>query len=182
MFVRPLWRVWQNVKMQKRVWFDRVWGLLRLFVSCAVLASCHSMWGPFLGENPECTEHPERCQANNNIDGGNADASSLPPGCTPDKWCRQKSLPQDHLYGIWGADANNVWAVGQNGAIQKWNGTTWTKQTSGTSQTLYGVWGADSQNVWAVGGGARSSSGMGRIGQRRARGRQTPFMGFGARM
>ena len=61
-------------------------------------------------------------------------------------------MPQGNaLRRIWGKDANNTWAVGDNGTILKWNGSSWSSQSSGTTQDLYGVWGSDANNVWAVG-------------------------------
>ena len=36
------------------------------------------------------------------------------------------------LLGIWGSDANNVWAVGEYGTILKWNGSAWNTQSGGT--------------------------------------------------
>jgi hypothetical protein len=50
--------------------------------------------------------------------------------------------------------AQNVWAVGDNGTVLKWNGTAWVAQSVGvTNSSLYSVWGADANNVWAVGSG-----------------------------
>jgi hypothetical protein len=67
-------------------------------------------------------------------------------------WCWDNPLPQGNILArIWGKDANNAWAVGYNGTILKWNGSSWSSQSSGTTQDLYGVWGSDANNVWAVG-------------------------------
>ena len=69
-------------------------------------------------------------------------------------WVWQNPLPQGNsLTGIWGLDANNVWAVGTKGTIVNWNGSTWSMPSSGTTEMLLGVWGSDANNVWAVGGG-----------------------------
>ena len=74
--------------------------------------------------------------------------------CSEGDWCWQNPLPQGNtLYAMWGADATHVWAVGDGGAIVKWNGTAWSPQSSGTSKGLWGVWGSDAANVWAVGEG-----------------------------
>jgi hypothetical protein len=77
-----------------------------------------------------------------------------PAVCSPSNWCQQN--PQSNgatLQSVWGADAKNVWAVGDGGTIVKWNGSAWSAQPSGTSKDLYGVWGSDASNVWAVGDG-----------------------------
>ena len=55
------------------------------------------------------------------------------------------------LRGIYVADANNVWVVGDSGTILYYNGSTWTAQTSGTSSNLNAVWGSSANSVWAVG-------------------------------
>ena len=73
-------------------------------------------------------------------------------------WTAQTSGSTQYLYGVWGTDANNIWAVGLSGAIQKWDGKTWTAQSSGTSSYLHGVWGTDANNVWVVGWGGTIGS------------------------
>lgn len=69
-------------------------------------------------------------------------------------WTFQNPLPTgNELRSVWGADAKNVWAVGNDGTIVKWDGATWTKQVSVTTEPLYGVYGTGPNNVWAVGWG-----------------------------
>jgi len=46
---------------------------------------------------------------------------------------------------------NNIWAVGDGGAILHFGGLGWGLQASPTEETLYGVWGANEVDVWAVG-------------------------------
>ena len=59
--------------------------------------------------------------------------------------------PPIFLYGVWGAAANNVWAVGDAGTILNWNGSTWQKQVSNTGRSLRAIWGSDASNVYAAG-------------------------------
>jgi hypothetical protein len=33
---------------------------------------------------------------------------------------------------MWGFDANNIWAVGANGVVRQWNGSTWVTRDTGT--------------------------------------------------
>ena len=40
--------------------------------------------------------------------------------------------PTCGLRGVWGSDANNVWAVGEAGTILKYDGSSWSAQSSGT--------------------------------------------------
>jgi len=55
------------------------------------------------------------------------------------------------LYGIWGTSTSNIYAVGLNGVIFHYDGTTWTTETSNTQNTLYAVWGSSDTNIYAVG-------------------------------
>jgi hypothetical protein len=80
-----------------------------------------------------------------NLDGG----IDAPPG----RW----SLWADgatgfaDLGGVWGANADDVWAVGF-GEIEHWDGGTWTTWPgSVASGNLSGVWGSAANDVWAVG-------------------------------
>ena len=61
-----------------------------------------------------------------------------------------RPVPGSWLTGVWGSDANNVWAVGR-GEILKWNGAVWEAQASGTWNPLNAVWGASASNLWVVG-------------------------------
>jgi hypothetical protein len=59
-----------------------------------------------------------------------------------------------NLRGLWGADANNVWATGgpaSDDVLLKWDGTAWAYQASTATLPLYSVWGTSANNVW-VGG------------------------------
>jgi hypothetical protein len=44
-----------------------------------------------------------------------------------------------------------VWAVGENGTIRFWNGSTWSPQNSGTTRYLSQLWVASRTDVWIVG-------------------------------
>lgn len=47
--------------------------------------------------------------------------------------------------------AGQVWAVGNNGTILRWNGTAWTASASGTTEDLNGIHCASANACWAVG-------------------------------
>lgn len=47
--------------------------------------------------------------------------------------------------------ATEAWAVGDGGAIYRFDGSSWSKVNSGTGVALRGVWAAGSDDVWAVG-------------------------------
>jgi hypothetical protein len=52
---------------------------------------------------------------------------------------------------VWGSSPSDVFAVGDDGAIVHYNGTTWSPMRSTTSQCLVGVWGSSASDVFAVG-------------------------------
>ncbi|MCF8142736.1 MAG: hypothetical protein K9N21_02325 [Deltaproteobacteria bacterium] len=67
-------------------------------------------------------------------------------------WRRQDTpSPLNHLKGVWGNSASDVFAVGVNGTILHYNGTAWSSMTSGTTSTLNGVWGSSGTFVFCVG-------------------------------
>lgn len=68
--------------------------------------------------------------------------------------CEKLTVPiASSLCGVWGSDAENVYAVGGKGAIVRCTAATnrCTKLNSGTTQLLYSVWGSDAGNVYVVG-------------------------------
>ena len=57
------------------------------------------------------------------------------------------------LHAVSFVDATHGWAVGDNGTIEAYNGSTWSPQTSGTTENLLAVTFADATHGWAVGEG-----------------------------
>ena len=56
------------------------------------------------------------------------------------------------LDGIWGSGPDDVFAVGENGVIVHYDGTSWSIMNSGTTTAYLGsIWGSGSNNVYAVG-------------------------------
>lgn len=67
-------------------------------------------------------------------------------------WCWEHPLPFGmNLNAVWGAAANNVWAVGDGGTIVRYNGAKWTRMASGTDDELWAVWGTAATNIWLGG-------------------------------
>jgi hypothetical protein len=66
-------------------------------------------------------------------------------------WTSVPSGTTNHLVGVWGSGASDVWAVGNSGTIAHWNGSAWTSVPSGTTNRLAGVWGSGTSDVWTVG-------------------------------
>ena len=57
------------------------------------------------------------------------------------------------LLDVWGAAANDVWAVGASGTALHWNGSAWSSTSTGTTVDLASVSGTASNDVWALGVG-----------------------------
>ncbi len=56
------------------------------------------------------------------------------------------------LNAVWGNSSGSaVWAVGENGLVLHWNGTSWVAQASGTSGDLVALSGRSASDIWAVG-------------------------------
>lgn len=66
------------------------------------------------------------------------------------------TLPQQgQLFGLWGRDAHDLFAVGTNGVIlRSRDGALWSEAVSGAGPYLYGITGDGRGNVWAVGDAA----------------------------
>jgi hypothetical protein len=55
------------------------------------------------------------------------------------------------LRAVFGTSDTQVYAVGDNGTILRYDGTSWSAMTSNTTRHLYGVWGLASGEIYAVG-------------------------------
>jgi hypothetical protein len=71
----------------------------------------------------------------------------------PGVWALESAGVAD-LFGVFGASADDVWAVGAAGALVHRTGGAWSTVASGTLRRLAAVWGASASDVWAVGDGA----------------------------
>ena len=67
----------------------------------------------------------------------------------PSGWAEVMTAPKV-LNGIWGAGANNVFAVGKDGTIMLWDGSKWGAMTNTEKDDLFAAWG-NTTKVWAVG-------------------------------
>lgn len=75
-------------------------------------------------------------------------------GCRSD-WCTEQwPVPtRANLYGIFGTDVTNVFAVGERGTVLHSDGIVWTALPSGGSARLSAVWSSGPDAMWAVGDG-----------------------------
>src|SRR5260370_19816494 len=62
--------------------------------------------------------------------------------CDTGNWHWRNPFAQGNCRrGVWGSEASDVWAVGDYGTIQHWDGSAWTSAWSGTTDRLCVVWG-----------------------------------------
>ncbi len=56
------------------------------------------------------------------------------------------------LNGVWGHSSNDVLALGCEGEIYRFDGTSWQLEFKTDPVCLYGAWGASRDDLWVVGG------------------------------
>ena len=57
----------------------------------------------------------------------------------------------DVFWGVWADGDDNLFVVGDNGAVFHFDGDAWARQSSGTTLPLHAVWGVAPDRVFAVG-------------------------------
>lgn len=78
------------------------------------------------------------------------------------RWSAQTTPTMEHLWGVWGASANDLWAVGGTGqldgvpTILHYDGAAWTSVALPAIQranvhAFYKVWGSSASDVYVVG-------------------------------
>jgi len=77
----------------------------------------------------------------------------LSTGCKEPMWRLIESGTEKGLRSIWGSTDSDIWAVGIDGTVLHWNGSTWHRYEfeQGFWKDLFSVWGAASYDVWAAG-------------------------------
>jgi hypothetical protein len=67
-------------------------------------------------------------------------------------WSEDLAVPTtQHLRDVWGAAADDLWAVGLTGVLNHWDGTAWTKIDGPTGSGLEAVWGRASDDIYSAG-------------------------------
>lgn len=80
--------------------------------------------------------------------------------CIKEGWCFiPLSEAASGFNGVWGDDCLRFWAVGNNGRISAWIGSSWIKELSMVSQDLKGIWG-NKKDIWVVGQEKAASLGV----------------------
>lgn len=64
-------------------------------------------------------------------------------------WFEVTRVTTNALFDLWATGASSMWAVGNNGTVLHYDGTTWTVTSSGLTANLRAVWGASDSDLWA---------------------------------
>lgn len=81
-----------------------------------------------------------------------AESAVAVPACASGTWCVEATpAGAVTLHDVWAADANNVFAVGDNGTILRRSNGEWLAMPSATTASLRDVHGTSASDVWAVG-------------------------------
>ncbi len=67
------------------------------------------------------------------------------------EWISMESGSTEPLKDVWGTSSDNVFAVGSNGTILHYNGTSWSEMEVSRTENFQGIWGSSSENIFSVG-------------------------------
>ncbi|MGM0577239.1 MAG: hypothetical protein ACQEXJ_16050 [Myxococcota bacterium] len=67
------------------------------------------------------------------------------------EWTEQAVPTTQHIRGVWGSAADDVWAVGLAGLILHYDGEEWIKLDPPSGEAMETVWGSAADDVWAAG-------------------------------
>jgi len=136
---------------------------LALGMLVASFASCATNVGGDDGAEDASSSVPETGapELDAGGDAGLDDASceAADAGCTTEiaacetvSWCMVPTpVAAAHtLTAIWGANANDIWAVGSGGTIIHYDGAAWTATPTGYPNTFFAIWGSGPRDIWAV--------------------------------
>ncbi|MBL9044948.1 MAG: protein kinase [Myxococcales bacterium] len=88
-------------------------------------------------------------------EGGAATSTPKEAGLGAGKfWADVPSGTTQVLQDLWGTGPSSLWAVGKNGTLLRWNGTTWATAelpASASKSYLNAIWGSSAEDIWVVG-------------------------------
>jgi hypothetical protein len=107
--------------------------------------------GSSAGSSDAGKDGASNASADANPDGA---GSMLPPACASGAFCWVSPLPTGEiLRGVWAVGPNEVWTVGDLGAVERYDGHAWNLVPTGTTSNLSGVWASGPSDAWVVGTG-----------------------------
>ncbi|MBI4252822.1 hypothetical protein HY623_01420 [Candidatus Uhrbacteria bacterium] len=91
-----------------------------------------------------------------NIDSAVAGQVQLAASAITGTWSLHSQIPEgDDLHDLWTVGGSDIWAVGDDGLIIHWDGTTWTTVTSPHGSRINGIFMLSASSGWAVGDGGK---------------------------
>lgn len=76
-----------------------------------------------------------------------SDADAAPRECSDDGFCHTTVPPKQTIRSIWGDGQGVAWAVSDEGAILRWDGSAWNVHLA-LGEALLTVWGSGPTDVW----------------------------------
>ena len=70
---------------------------------------------------------------------------------TTEEWIQHDCGVVEGFNAVWGVSRDEVYAVGMQGTVVKFDGRSCRPQVNGTFDSLFGVWGTSNSDIWAVG-------------------------------
>lgn len=116
---------------------------------------------------PEGGTLPPNVDSGSAVDAGSLDASAdadadvdaAPRECTKEGFCHTDLPPKQSLRGVWADGTGTAWAVSEEGAILRYDGTKWSVHATAKG-ALASIWGSGPTDIW-VGGTAGLYHGQG---------------------
>ena len=63
----------------------------------------------------------------------------------------QLPTPPHFALDLWASGPNDLWIIGGQGELSRYDGQQWSAVPSGTTERLHAIWGSAPDNIWVVG-------------------------------
>jgi hypothetical protein len=88
------------------------------------------------------------------LDGSTQAITTKPARCSVDNWCWAHPRPHGlTLNAVWASSGSNIFAVGNAGVVQRYDGASWSIATPVTQENLRACWGSSPEVLWIAGEG-----------------------------
>ncbi|HET9930877.1 MAG TPA: hypothetical protein VFQ35_09330 [Polyangiaceae bacterium] len=67
------------------------------------------------------------------------------------KWSEPHHGSHLPTMSVWGSDAKNLWAVGLQGTVYRWEGHHWARAGNDMGPNFFAIWGSAPNDIWIVG-------------------------------
>jgi len=131
--------------------FNRPTALL-LALAIASTMGCHKSSGGDVGAQdggPKLASSKDAASASADGAPTSDGAARVPKGCSADGWCEVMKVRKGNLFGIWGIDSHDLYAI-WGGVLVHEQDLEWHIVPTG-GQRIFAVMGTGHKDVWAVG-------------------------------